>query len=205
MKKITISLLAAIAIIVYACNGGDASHNEHQAAKTEQPAAAAAEEPVKQVKVSFANVDAGVAAFMKKLTDDYLALKNALTNGKAGEAADASKNMAEALKGFDKSLLTAEQKKVYDANEEDLKEHAEHIAKNSGDIEHQRDHFSMMSEDMYALVKAFGAGKTIYHEHCPMAKDNKGAMWLSESKAIRNPYFGDKMMECGSVEEEIIN
>jgi hypothetical protein len=203
MKKITISLLAAISIIVYACNGGNATHDEHQAAKTEQPAAD--NEPVKQVKVSFTNVDGGVAAFMKKLTDDYLAVKNALTNGKAGEAADASKNMAEALKGFDKSLLTAEQKKVYDANEEDLKEHAEHIGKNAGDIEHQRDHFSMMSEDMYALVKAFGGGKTLYHEHCPMAKDNKGAMWLSESKAIRNPYFGDKMMECGSVEEEIVN
>lgn len=202
MKKITISLLAAVSIIVYACNGGNATHNEHQAAKTEQPAA---DEPVKQVKVSFTNVDAGVAAFMKKLADDYLAVKNALTNGKAGEAADASKNMAEALKGFDKSLLTAEQKKVYDANGEDLKEHAEHIGKNAGDIEHQRDHFSMMSEDMYALVKAFGGGKTLYHEHCPMAKDNKGAMWLSESKAIRNPYFGDKMMECGSVEEEIVN
>jgi hypothetical protein len=36
-----------------------------------------------------------------------------------------------------------------------------------------------------------------------MAQDGKGAMWLSESKEIKNPYFGDKMMECGSVEEEI--
>ena len=201
MKKITISLLAVLAIIVYACNGGHSTHNEKETAKTDQPAAQ--EEPVKQVKASFTNVDASVAAYMKKLTDNYLAVKNALTNGKAGEAADASKNMAEAMKGFDKSLLTAEQKKVYDANEDDLKEHAEHIAKNTGDIEHQRDHFSMMSEDMYALVKAFGGGKTLYHDHCPMAKDNKGAMWLSESKTIRNPYFGEKMMECGSVEEEL--
>jgi hypothetical protein len=201
MKKITFSLLAAVSIIVYACNDGHSTHNEKEAAKTEQPAAE--EKPVKQVKASFTNVDAGVAAYMKQLTGDYLAIKNALTNGKAGEAADASKNMETAIKGFDKSLLTAEQKKVYDANEDDLKEHAEHMAKNAGDIEHQREHFSMMSEDMYALVKAFGGGKTLYHDHCPMAKENKGAMWLSESKAIRNPYFGDKMIECGSVEEEI--
>ena len=40
----------------------------------------------------------------------------------------------------------------------------------------------------------------LYHDHCPMAQDNKGAMWLSETKEIRNPYFGDKMMTCGSVE-----
>ena len=30
---------------------------------------------------------------------------------------------------LDKSLLTAEQKKLYDGIEEELKEHAEHIAK----------------------------------------------------------------------------
>ena len=103
------------------------------------------------------------------------------------------------MKGFDKSLLTAEQKKVYDDIESDLKEHAEHIAKSK--IDHQREHFSTMSTDVYDLVKAFGAGMTLYHDHCPMANDNKGAMWLSESKDIRNPYFGEKMMTCGSVEE----
>ena len=104
-----------------------------------------------------------------------------------------------AMKGFDKSLLTAEQKKVYDDIESDLKEHAEHIAKSK--IDHQREHFSTMSTDVYDLVKAFGAGMTLYHDHCPMANDNKGAMWLSESKDIRNPYFGEKMMTCGSVKE----
>jgi hypothetical protein len=111
--------------------------------------------------------------------------------------------MFEALKGFDKSLLAADQKKVYDGVEASLKENAEHISKSTNDIEHQREHFSNMSEDMYDLVKAFGGGKTIYHDHCPMAKDGKGAMWLSESKEIKNPYFGDKMMNCGTVEEEI--
>jgi hypothetical protein len=36
-----------------------------------------------------------------------------------------------------------------------------------------------------------------------MAKNNEGAFWLSASDQIRNPYFGDKMLKCGSVEEEI--
>jgi len=34
---------------------------------------------------------------------------------------------------------------------------------------------------------------TIYIQHCPMADNNKGADWLSLNKAIKNPYFGDKM------------
>ena len=59
---------------------------------------------------------------------------------------------------LDKSLLTAEQKRLYDGIEEELKEHAEHIAKNGDKIEHQRSYFSMLSEDVYDLAKAFGAG-----------------------------------------------
>ena len=205
MKKSLLLAIACLAVIVYSCNNNATTNTKKE--KEEQPAAANAAsadtEQVKVVKASFANVDDKVAAYMKQLTDDYLQIKNALTNGKASEAGDAGKKMYEAMKGFDKSLLTVDQKKVYDQNEEDLKEHAEHISKSTDKIEHQREHFSMMSEDLYALVKAFGGGKTLYHDHCPMAKDGKGAMWLSETKEIRNPYFGEKMPECGSVEEEI--
>lgn len=202
MKKLLFASMAALSVIVYACNDhASSTHQEEHADTTEQ--ASTDTSPAKVVKASFTNVDRGVATYIKTLTDYYLQIKNSLANGKANDAGDASKKMYDAMKGFDKSLLTAEQKKVYDQNEDDLKENAEHISKSTGDIEHQRDHFSMMSEDLYALVKAFGAGKTLYHDHCPMAKQNKGAMWLSETKEIKNPYLGEKMPECGTVEEEI--
>jgi hypothetical protein len=157
------------------------------------------DENVKMVPTTFTTVDAGVSTTIKSMLNNYLEIKNALVEGNAEKAATSSKSILSGMKGLDKSLLTAEQKKVYDDVESDLKEHAEHISKN--ELDHQREHFIMMSTDMYDLVKAFGAGMTVYHEYCPMANDNKGAMWLSESKEIRNPYFGDKMMTCGSVEE----
>lgn len=206
MKQLFFGLLTTLSVTAYSC--GDNATTEQTTTQKEEHASAdhaTTEEnaEIKVIKASFTNVDAGVAAYMKKLADQYLQIKNALTNGKAAEAGDAAKNMQGAIKGFDKSLLAADQKKVYDQYEAGLKEHAEHISKSTNDIEHQRERFSAMSESMYALVKAFGGGKTLYHDHCPMAKDGKGAMWLSETKEIRNPYFGDKMMECGSVEEEI--
>ncbi len=34
---------------------------------------------------------------------------------------------------------------------------------------------------------------------CPMVDNNKGAYWLSLSETIYNPYFGSKMLKCGSV------
>jgi hypothetical protein len=61
----------------------------------------------------------------------------------------------------------------------------------------------MLSEDVYDLVKNFGAGQPIYHDHCPMYNENKGAMWLSEMKEVKNPFYGAEMLTCGTVEEVI--
>ncbi len=80
---------------------------------------------------------------------------------------------------------------------------AEHITNKPGDIAHQREHFALLSEDVYAIVKAFGAGKPLYHYHCPLYNNNRGALWLSESKEIKHPYFGSKMIECATLKEII--
>ncbi|MES1221520.1 MAG: DUF3347 domain-containing protein, partial [Bacteroidota bacterium] len=156
-----------------------------------------------EITPRFTDLNPSASSSIKTVVDHYLHIKNALVKDDASDAADAAKEMHEAMIKVDKSLLTAEQKKIYDDIEDDLKEHAEHIGKNGGDIEHQRGHFAMMSDDMYDLVKAFGGGRVLYHDHCPMVNDNKGGMWLSETKEIKNPYFGGKMNECVTVPEVI--
>jgi len=35
-----------------------------------------------------------------------------------------------------------------------------------------------------------------------MAGDGKGAIWISETKEIKNPYYGKKMLSCGSMKEQ---
>jgi len=74
---------------------------------------------------------------------------------------------------------------------------AEHIA-GSKDIEHQRDYFTSLSTNFYALVKAVKLNdKPVYYVYCPMKK----SYWLSESEVIKNPYYGNKMLTCGKVAE----
>lgn len=140
---------------------------------------------------------------MKGLLDNYFQIKNAFTKDNAQEAAKAADVMVKTFAGFDKSTLTAEQSKIYRDIEDDAKEHAEHIAANAGKIEHQREHFEMLSKDMTDLVREFGAGQTVYLDHCPMYNKNKGANWLSETKEIANPYLGQAMPTCGTVKEEL--
>jgi hypothetical protein len=138
-----------------------------------------------------------------EIISNYLQLKNAFTNDNTDEAAKAGKALEAAFKSFDKTALTAEQKKTYEDIESDAREHAEHIGANAGKIAHQSEHFDLLSKDMYDLVKALGAGQTLYKDFCPMYNDNKGAIWLSETKEIKNPYFGKSMQTCGSVKEEL--
>lgn len=209
MKKIILGLLGFSTILVTACNnnGSKNEHAGHDMNKMDndstQHAATSDDKDIKTVAVVYTNVDAKAAASIKLIVDHYLHIKNALANDNAGEAASGAKAMEDAIGKLDKSLLTAEQKTAYDVNEAEMKEHAEHIAKNGDNIKHQRSHFVQMSEVVYELVKNFGAGRPVYHDHCPMARDNQGAMWISEVKEIKNPYFGSEMFKCGRVEEVI--
>jgi uncharacterized protein YbjT (DUF2867 family) len=72
----------------------------------------------------------------------------------------------------------------------------------STDVNAQREQFEALSTSMIALAKATKPAKT-YVQFCPMAAEGKGASWLSATREVRNPYYGDKMLKCGSVKEEI--
>ena len=72
------------------------------------------------------------------------------------------------------------------------------------DIDKQRAAYSNLSNEMVSLVKKAGMAEAeLYLEYCPMAFDNKGAVWISSTKEVRNPYFGEKMLKCGEVKEII--
>ena len=207
-----ITSVAAFAILLFAfasCKNNEtkdehAGHDmENMGNDTTQHATASADKEVKSVAVLYSNLDVKAAASFKEVVDHYLHIKNALTNDNASEAAIGSKAMEVALGKIDKSILTAEQKQVFDKIEGGLKETSTAIAKSGENIKQQRAQFVMMSEAVYELVKDFGAGRPIYHDHCPMARDNHGAMWISEVREVKNPYFGSAMPACGTVEEVI--
>ncbi|MAP53541.1 efflux RND transporter periplasmic adaptor subunit [Altibacter sp.] len=73
-------------------------------------------------------------------------------------------------------------------------------------LENQRDHFIVLSENIIAISMSFTQlPDTLYIQKCPMANSNKGASWISESAEIRNPYYGEAMLTCGSVIDTLKN
>ena len=165
MKTIFFSI-AMIAIGLSACSNNSNTTKEQSKAN----------EPAKANSPS-GNTNNQQAPSVDEAVTAYLHLKNALTKDNSKEAAEAGKHLHDALLKLDNASFTPDQKKVYDDVKEDIQEHAEHIGANAGKIAHQREHFDVLSNDLYDLVKSVKPTQRLYKDHCPMFNDNKGAIW----------------------------
>lgn len=134
---------------------------------------------------------------------NYLELKNALVADNTEAAANAGKTLLDDFDKFDQSSIAEAQKQEVVDIIENAREQAEHISENSGKMDHQREHFEILSKDVIDLIAITGTDKKLYQDFCPMFNDGKGALWLSEIKEIKNPFYGSKMLTCGSIQKEI--
>jgi hypothetical protein len=191
MKTIILSFALSI-IFLSGCNANTPNNQPEESRQTQKTETT----EVKELSVA-------AEPSIQGIVNAYLKLKNALANDNDRLAASAGKELVNAIDKFDKSALKPEQAKTYADIEEDAREHAEHISTNAGNIKHQREHFATLTEDVYELVKTFGAGQKLYYDHCPMYNKGKGGNWISESKTIQNPYYGKSMSTCGMVKEEL--
>nr|WP_293842944.1 DUF3347 domain-containing protein [uncultured Arsenicibacter sp.] len=128
----------------------------------------------------------------------YYGVKDALVATNATKAKTGATTLVMVLSKVDAAKLSTADKKAL----ETAKTKATAISKTT-DVETQREAFEELSVSMIALAKATKPAKT-YVQFCPMAAEGKGASWLSDKKEVRNPYYGDKMLKCGSVKEEIL-
>lgn len=191
MKNLIIAVaLTAASFSIISCSNNGGTKTESQTATSETATTQTTEETKGNSSV-------------KAIVDNYLQLKDALADDSGDDAAKSGEALATSLGNFDKTSLTDEQKKKYEEIAESATEHAEHIGKNASNIVHQREHFDMLSKDVYDILKELGAGQTLYQAHCPMYNNNKGASWLTASKEIKNPYMGKEMATCGTIQEEL--
>jgi hypothetical protein len=136
------------------------------------------------------------SASIDKITTAYLGVKNALATGNGTAAESNAKELFDALSADPAKGLNPAQQKLFNSYAEKLKYDSRHISETTT-VDHQREHFASLSKNLYEVLKGLQMNtSTIYMEYCPMKK----AYWLSESSAIKNPYYNDKMMTtCGKV------
>ncbi len=125
---------------------------------------------------------------LPQLLTHYNNIKNALV---VGDANAASTNAL----AFLKAVNSIDYKVISEDNIHILATDAGKIAE-SNDIKKQRDYFTNFSANMITVAKAVKlTDQPIYQAYCPMKK----ASWLSNEKAIKNPYYGSSMLNCGQV------
>lgn len=180
MKLATYSALLLTVLVFLSCSEGK---------KKEE----ANEPEIKTVETKFEHKAAPIDASFndEKLTaifTEYIGLKTALVNTDPKLASEAASKLMTAFanKGVDETAMKLAQK-IADAE----------------DVEAQRSAFVGVTNAVESLLKdALDSGQ-VYKQYCPMAFKNTGAYWLSESKEIANPYFGDKMYRCGRIDSVI--
>ncbi|MBZ4187536.1 DUF3347 domain-containing protein [Niabella beijingensis] len=133
----------------------------------------------------------------------YFALGTALFEEQPAGITDAATMLGEKLKVRHTSALPAAQQKEIQEIIEASVENAEHIAASRDKPGHQREHFQLLSDDLYDLVKTAGTGKVIYKFVCPASKDKKETSWLSDQQLVKNPYTGAAHTDCGNITETI--
>jgi len=132
----------------------------------------------------------------------YYALKDVLISSDAKASASKSEELLAALKAVDMAKLSSQEHTVWMKIQATLTADATKIAA-AKNIAKQREVFSVLSQNMYDLVKVSKLDKPVYYLHCPMFNNGKGANWLSKEDQVKNPYYGAQMLTCGSVKETI--
>lgn len=138
---------------------------------------------------------------VSQLVDQYMKLTEALVASDAAAAKAAANEVLTVAKAMPVATLNGDEKAFAEEHTAEVVNSATKIA-GSDDLAVQRESLEPLSKSVFSMAKAFDAADgTLYYQHCPMAFNNKGAYWLSANKEIRNPYFGDAMLSCGSNKE----
>lgn len=130
--------------------------------------------------------------------DDYFELKNVFVESDAEAAENSTQSLADRTRNVDVSSLNEETAMIWASFADVIISKADQLVEHD-DVDEQRIYFEDISETMIQIVDTFRpVGYDIYVQSCPMVRDDS-AEWLSRNEEIRNPYHGDRMLNCGEV------
>ncbi|HSR53341.1 MAG TPA: efflux RND transporter periplasmic adaptor subunit [Acidobacteriota bacterium] len=150
-------------------------------------------------------VDPAPEAFLVQLDallDAYLDLQQALAADDPSSAEAASRRLRQTFGQVDAEPLQSESRAFWTVQAMELENPIERLDE-ARQLDAYRQAFYDLSNHMLKLLERFGHGldTALVEVHCPMAFTNQGADWIQRGDQIENPYLGQPMLTCGSVEE----
>ena len=130
---------------------------------------------------------------------NYLSVKNSLIKSDSVQAAKSAAELVTVLNQFKFKKLSLEEMNAATTTREEIKILALAIAATKS-INKQRSEMDKLSVKMWTIIERFKPEKTtLYKQVCPMT----GTTWISDDKAIQNPYYPKNMLTCGVVKASI--
>lgn len=135
----------------------------------------------------------------KEITNHYLALKNSLVVSDSLAVVANAVALQNSLKNFKFKKLSLDQMNHATRTRKEIIDLAAEVT-TTKNINKQRKIVQLLSVKFWDLAPKFKAADTPLHlQVCPMT----GAMWLSDSKEIKNPYYPKNMLTCGEVKASL--
>ncbi len=139
---------------------------------------------------------------MDSLLTRYFALKDAFVESDPDKSAEKAEELSDFTSGVMDEVLDAENRGLWLGISRIIETETDNLIAET-DVDEQRIYFERISNAMIQMVESFNPVEyTLYHQSCPMIHDGS-ADWLSRQEEIRNPYRGDRMMNCGEIEREL--
>ncbi len=191
MKKVIILVvvLAVAGLVVWKFRGGKEEHREKQKPVPLGKNTGPFNESFAQLLTSYyALKDALIASDSVKAIEAGKLVQAATDSLKVNEIkGDSSGDIKETVKAYMGTISTTAQ-----------------VLTTSKTLDEQRRQFEMIADQLFSLFRMVRyGGEKVYWQYCPMAFGNKGAYWMSNIPNIRNPYFGNEMLTCGSSEDSL--
>ena len=160
------------------------------------------ETAMKMDKVDKSNVPDKFKVQLNNAVNEYLKVKDGFFASDAFKVDKSAKSMKSALEKVDMKLLEGDEHMAWMDMLKMINFTIDKVMKGKN-IDEKRVGFRDLSKYISNSIEKFGikSDKTLYLEFCPMADDNRGAYWISASREIKNPYFGEQMPTCGEVKK----
>ena len=201
-RTVGIAFLALVTVAFVSCKDGNKDHDNSDGHHDNEASAPMSSEMYQEgdtdVNKDMATNE-GQDAKAEIILKDYFNLKDALVADDSDKAHTLGTTLVASLKDFDSAAYSKGQQEELNDILVDAIEHAEHISESP--MEHQREHFKILSKDVIDMVAITGTATKLYEQFCPMY--DGGSAWLSTNKEVRNPYYGSSMLKCGKVQREI--
>jgi membrane fusion protein, copper/silver efflux system len=148
------------------------------------------------------DVDAEFLSDFTGLVKIYIAMKDHLVASDLHQTTQKAQEFVAKLQSIGEHRLQGAAHEAWMTSYKNLGGHSRPLAAASS-LENARTEFRYLSDLLVVASKQFGVEGVVYRQYCPMAFDDEGGYWLSDSEEIENPYLPETMLGCGEIIELI--